>query len=677
MARPRIVLTMIVRNEAAVIRRCLESVKRHVDAWAISDTGSTDGTQEIIRDVLRDVPGVLIERPWVDFATNRNEAIEAAQQFSPDYCLTLDADEELTTSAGFSLGELSCDTYDAMFQMGAGRWPRKILFRPHLRYKYVLDETLELGETHDVLPACLVISRTDGARSAAGLVEKYRRDCEVLRRALDKEPNEPRYWFYLAQRLMGAGQHREAIEAFEKRIAIDASGFAAERPYSQMMIGQCLEKLGEPFEKVRAAYLKAWDMDPGRAEPLYLLACVHSVRGEHPLAELYARAAQRIQRPVTALPVDESVYSYRAADLMAGAMAEQGKLSEALDVLTKLRALPQVPVEEHARIDENIALLRQQIGADAPDAPALGPDERTYQNQANLVRQNGLRAFRRMGLEFLNSFQAQSLPSPVRWLWIVLLAIFGRALPWAGAVASVPLAIWAAAPLVSPHAAAIVVVASSPLLLLSGRRLLQDAPVAALMLAAVGFAARGEPVWFSVSLFALVSVKEAGALALPACAAAWGLSGAPLLGFGAAVASAAAASLASLLGLFGATLVPVLRAGLRGHATPYAHDHQGGAWHRLLVDLVIVSPVTTLVALFAAPAWLAIVAAIVAAHALAPIRNVRFVIAADLALRVAAVSVLGWWAAPIAIVDLYISDRLRPVYDPVTAALTSQLGMSR
>jgi glycosyltransferase involved in cell wall biosynthesis len=69
-----ICLNMIVKNEAPVIGRCLASVRPLIDQWVIVDTGSTDGTQALIREALADLPGVLIERPWVDFAHNRNEA---------------------------------------------------------------------------------------------------------------------------------------------------------------------------------------------------------------------------------------------------------------------------------------------------------------------------------------------------------------------------------------------------------------------------------------------------------------------------------------------------------------------------------------------------------------------------------------------------------------------------
>ena len=96
----RIGLNMIVKNEAHVIERCLATVKPWIDHWVIVDTGSTDGTQEVIRNFLRDIPGTLHERPWVDFSHNRNEALELARP-TADYLLFIDADETLAMPAGF------------------------------------------------------------------------------------------------------------------------------------------------------------------------------------------------------------------------------------------------------------------------------------------------------------------------------------------------------------------------------------------------------------------------------------------------------------------------------------------------------------------------------------------------------------------------------------------------
>jgi glycosyltransferase involved in cell wall biosynthesis len=55
-------LCMIVKNEAHIIRRCLENALPLVDYILIVDTGSNDGTQQIIRDFLheKNLPGEVI-----------------------------------------------------------------------------------------------------------------------------------------------------------------------------------------------------------------------------------------------------------------------------------------------------------------------------------------------------------------------------------------------------------------------------------------------------------------------------------------------------------------------------------------------------------------------------------------------------------------------------------------
>ena len=84
MPTPTICLNMIIKDEAPVIRRCLESVKPFIDRWVIVDTGSTDNTRELVREIMAGLPGELHERPWKNFGHNRNEALSLAAR-SGDY----------------------------------------------------------------------------------------------------------------------------------------------------------------------------------------------------------------------------------------------------------------------------------------------------------------------------------------------------------------------------------------------------------------------------------------------------------------------------------------------------------------------------------------------------------------------------------------------------------------
>ena len=80
MNHPTICLNMIVRNEAHIVHEVLDCVAPYISTWCIVDTGSEDGTQDIIRAHMAQlgIPGDLFERPWKNFGHNRSEALELA-----------------------------------------------------------------------------------------------------------------------------------------------------------------------------------------------------------------------------------------------------------------------------------------------------------------------------------------------------------------------------------------------------------------------------------------------------------------------------------------------------------------------------------------------------------------------------------------------------------------------
>ena len=53
---PTICLCMLVKNEQHIIRRAIESALPFIDSWIIADTGSTDETKAVIRDVVGELP---------------------------------------------------------------------------------------------------------------------------------------------------------------------------------------------------------------------------------------------------------------------------------------------------------------------------------------------------------------------------------------------------------------------------------------------------------------------------------------------------------------------------------------------------------------------------------------------------------------------------------------------
>ena len=132
-----ICLNMIVKNEAHTIRRCLASVRPFIDTWVIVDTGSTDGTQQVILDALADLKGEMFERKWLDFGSNRSEAIGLARGRA-DYLLVIDADEVMTVADGFTLPPLDRDAYEVMHRIkqDGPTFQLVSVFATHLPWRY-------------------------------------------------------------------------------------------------------------------------------------------------------------------------------------------------------------------------------------------------------------------------------------------------------------------------------------------------------------------------------------------------------------------------------------------------------------------------------------------------------------------------------------------------------------
>ena len=87
---PRIAGCYIVRNEAVVLGRSLESIKGQTDELLVVDTGSTDDTVQIAQSYGARV----LSHPWQDdFSEARNFALD---ELTADWVVFLDADEYFT-----------------------------------------------------------------------------------------------------------------------------------------------------------------------------------------------------------------------------------------------------------------------------------------------------------------------------------------------------------------------------------------------------------------------------------------------------------------------------------------------------------------------------------------------------------------------------------------------------
>lgn len=344
---------MIVKNEAPVIRRCLDSVRPLIDYWIIVDTGSTDDTQNIIRESLEDLPGELVERPWVDFSRNRSEALEYARGWG-DYVFVIDADETLEIVQDFEMPQLTADSYNVEVHYGGYVYLRKQLVRNSLPWCYqgVVHEYISCDEarTEQFLSGLRTVPHHDGARAQDPLT--YRHDALLLENALLDEPNNTRYVFYLAQSYRDAGDLELAVKFYKRRVAM--GGWSEEVWFSLYQIAQIRENLGEPWAEVMQDYLVAYQFKPDRANPLYRIAAHYQCKGEYHTAHLFFSRAMQMPYPThDCLFIEQNIYNYLLPVDYAVSCYYTGDHAEAIKTNNQLLRQKVLPAEVIDRVIKN------------------------------------------------------------------------------------------------------------------------------------------------------------------------------------------------------------------------------------------------------------------------------------------------------------------------------------
>lgn len=107
---PRLSVLVPCKDEAMNIRPCIESVRAVADEILVADSGSTDGTLEIVR-ALNDCR--IIEREYINSANFKNWAIP---QTTHPWVLVVDADERVTPALADEIRQVlargpKCDGY--------------------------------------------------------------------------------------------------------------------------------------------------------------------------------------------------------------------------------------------------------------------------------------------------------------------------------------------------------------------------------------------------------------------------------------------------------------------------------------------------------------------------------------------------------------------------------------
>lgn len=264
-----ICLVMVVKDEAASVGTCLASALPLIDSWRIVDTGSTDGTPELIQAALAGIPGRCYKRRFVDFRHNRTQLLDLGRQSGAEYVLMLDGDMELEQTA--PLPELVADEYMLTVEYGDLEYALPLLTRASkpFRYKGVAHSYLCCDEPTTIadLAELRIVHKAAGGRRNG----KIERDRDLLAAEVGRNPTDARSWFYLAQSYKDLGQVDQAISAYRMRASMN--GWVEERYMALYHLGVLLSENYDAREGL-ACLLEAWKLRPHRAEALRAMANV-------------------------------------------------------------------------------------------------------------------------------------------------------------------------------------------------------------------------------------------------------------------------------------------------------------------------------------------------------------------------------------------------------------------
>ena len=286
---------MIVKDEEAVLDRCLQSIADIVDEIVIVDTGSQDRTQEIARKYT----DLVFDFEWVDdFSEARNESFRHA---SMDYVLWLDADDVVSDVDRIKLAEfkknLSSDVdavtmwYHLAFQGDqptvSSRLVRLVKRSRGFVWRGRVHEYLEING--NILNSDIAIIHRPVEHDAARNLRIYEKKLAL------GEDFSPRDMLYYANELLDHAQYEKAVQWY-KRFLATGQCWKEDAITACFKLAECFRAMNQP-EQSKQAVLHSFLYDTPRAEACCRIGHAYLEEGKIDQAIFWYDLATKCRRP--------------------------------------------------------------------------------------------------------------------------------------------------------------------------------------------------------------------------------------------------------------------------------------------------------------------------------------------------------------------------------------------
>jgi glycosyltransferase involved in cell wall biosynthesis len=310
-ARPLLALVMMLKDEAHTIKTTLDSVKEGIDRWYVLDTGSTDGTQDVVRKELSGLEGELFTGAFTDYGGTRNKIIDLAGETKPRpvFFLMLSADEtvediahirkhlqRVRRSSGSMHGAYPVTINSGMdFETARlGRYDSDWRYTGRV-HEYLTTPDKRGAELWKPSPPFRVqFAATDGERR----IEQQKNLLRLIWMDVNDAPDAQsaaRHYMLLATTFPATGNFTGPLWAYEQMARV--SNWNEEVYHALLMKARTCVSLKMPFEQCHEMFMRAHTYFPQRIDTIFDLAEHYYNTNDFQRAYLYALRLQHMQMP--------------------------------------------------------------------------------------------------------------------------------------------------------------------------------------------------------------------------------------------------------------------------------------------------------------------------------------------------------------------------------------------
>ncbi len=220
--------------------------------------------------------------------------------------------------------------------------------------------------TERTLEAAFITNWADGG---VGRARRWQRDAELLEQALEREPENARDRFYLAQTYRDLGQTERAIESYRQRRRSAAGTRRSSTRCTRWAYFSA--KLGNWTQAV-PALLEAWNYRPARIEPLYHLALGYREREAHEAGHLFVLRRWTGPYLPTSSSFEPWIYRWGALFEYSIAAYYVGDPAAALTACDRLLRMNGLPTAYREQTRRNREFCRAAVKRPTPPSFSIG-----------------------------------------------------------------------------------------------------------------------------------------------------------------------------------------------------------------------------------------------------------------------------------------------------------------